>query len=338
MSSKLIDAALLCENGYTSPNVDLVGGKINGAISHKTPRKRKDPPAEKLTPPKRRCTAAKSLLALAPEDMSSRMLQCIFVAGKCIPLWPQYVHSSDDQRVFIRVDGNELWLRQHLHILSRRAQLHTVRRQKGGNPNPYARIRINDLCEDVLQHFRIAIVEFRRKQAALKKCAIDAEPGPGLFAIKMHDCDLIAAVHDCHFYLLINEQAVTWINTGLTRMLTAYIDVQLRAIVIWMPLDRKWILKYDGPSGAHEQYCEEKNITFAVQADLEDDDYRIARQKAFLNACLAWNEIDESLRTRITLPEHQLNVHIVPILESTALSHAESGRGSDEEYRPCEDE
>ena len=116
MSPKLIDAALLCETGYTSPNVDLVEGKINGAISHKTPRKRTDPPAENLTPPKRRCTAAKSLFAIATENKSSRMLQCILVGGKYIPLWPQYVHSSDDQRVFIRIGGNELWLR-HLEDL-----------------------------------------------------------------------------------------------------------------------------------------------------------------------------------------------------------------------------
>ena len=243
-------------------------------------------------------------------------------------------------------------------LLSRRAILR-INAEKRVKPKEYARIEINDLCDALLQHFRRARVESGPiSRAAQKKCAIDAESCPGLFAIKMHDCDLIAAAYDRQFYLLLNEQAVTWINTGLARMLTDYIDVQLRAIrhsaptptpdiqltdgirekVSWMPQESKWILKYDGPSGAHEQYCEEKNITFAVQADLEDDDYRIAHRKAFLNACLAWNEIDESLRTRITLPEHQLNVHIVPILESTALSHAESGRGSDEEYRPCEDE
>ena len=99
--------------------VDLVG---DTAISYKTPRRRKHPPAEEFTPPKRKCTGAKSLLALAPEDMSSGMLQCIFVAGKCIPLWPQYVHSYVHSMAgkFIRVDRNELWLTQ-LVLLSRRA-------------------------------------------------------------------------------------------------------------------------------------------------------------------------------------------------------------------------
>ena len=133
-------------------------------------------------------------------------------------------------------------------------------------------------------------------------------------------------------------------------MLADYIDDQLRGIrhstptptphiqwtdgirdkVSWMPQDSKWILKYDGPSGAHERYCEEKSITFEVQADLEEDEYRIARQKTFFNACCAWNHIDESARMWIILPEHQLNVDIVPMLENTAMSHAESGRGSDE--------
>ena len=81
MSASLIREAIAHENAYSPSNVDLVD---DTAISHKTPRKRKDPPADELTPPKRKCTGE----LLQPEDMSSELLQCIFVAGKCIPLWP----------------------------------------------------------------------------------------------------------------------------------------------------------------------------------------------------------------------------------------------------------
>ena len=138
-------------------------------------------------------------------------------------------------------------------------------------------------------------------------------------------------------------------------MLTAYIELQMRAIrerqpipdttkykhilskdgirdkVIWMPTDNKWILMYVGEAGADEKYCTEKNITFQVQADLEDGEYMIARQKAFVNACIAWNAIDKSKRKKIRLSPHELDVNFVPKLDDTDLFHAGSGRGSDEE-------
>ena len=145
-------------------------------------------------------------------------------------------------------------------------------------------------------------------------------------------------------------------------MLTAYIELQMRAIrerqpipettkykhilskdgirdkVIWMPTDHEWILRYNGEAGAHEKYCTETNITFQVQEDLEDGEYRIAQQKAFVNACIAWNEIDKSSRKRIRLHPHQLDVNIVPKLDNTDMFHAESGRGSDEESASYDDD
>ena len=172
-----------------------------------------------------------------------------------------------------------------------------------------------------------------------------------MFTIKIHNCEVIASVHARHFYLLTNDQAVTWINMGLAQMLTKYIELQMRAIrdrqpipdttkykhillkdgirdkVIWMPTDNKWILMYVGEAGADEKYCTEKNITFQVQADLEDGEYMIARQKAFVNACIAWNAIDKSRRKRIRLHPHQLDVNIVPKLDNTDMFHAERGRG-----------
>ena len=57
----------------------------------------------------------------------------------------------------------------------------------------------------------------------------------------------------------------------------------------------------------------------------------IARQKAFVNACRAWNAIDDSNRKKIRLSPHELDVNFVPKLDDTDLFHAGSGRGSDEE-------
>ena len=81
MASQLIAASLVYEDGSTSPNDDLVDGDIDGAIRHKTQRKRKDSHADGLTPPKRMCTAANSLFAIATENKSRQFLQC-----KIIPL------------------------------------------------------------------------------------------------------------------------------------------------------------------------------------------------------------------------------------------------------------
>ena len=41
------------------------------------------------------------------------MLQCIFVEGGCIPLWPQYVHKTTEGN-FIRVGAREPWVLQFL--------------------------------------------------------------------------------------------------------------------------------------------------------------------------------------------------------------------------------
>ena len=334
-------------------SVDLVD---DTAISHNTPRKRKDPPADELTPPKRKCTGE----LLQPEDMSSELLQCIFVAGKCIPLWPQYVHSYVHSMAgkFIRVDRKEEWLIELVLLLRQaliRSNAESCTSINSVNQRPCARFITNDFCDESLQHFRTALAEFRRQQPAWKKRATDAGPHPGLLTIKIHNCEVIASVDARHFYLLTNDQAVTWIKTGLAQMLTKYIELRMRAIhdrqpiadttkykhillkdgirdkVIWMPTDHEWILRYNGEAGAHEKYCTETNITFQVQEDLEDGEYRIAHQKAFVNACIAWNAIDNSNRKRIRLSPHQLDVKIVPMLDNTDMFHAESGCGSDEE-------
>ena len=159
MSASLIREAFANENAYSPSNVDLVD---DTAISHKTPRKRKHPPAEELTPPRRKCTGAKSLLALAPEDMSSGMLQCIFVAGKCIPLWPQYTHSYVHSMAgkFIRVDRKEEWLIELVLLLRQaliRSNAESCTSFNSVNRRPCARFITNDFCDELLQHFRTAL-------------------------------------------------------------------------------------------------------------------------------------------------------------------------------------
>ena len=54
-------------------------------------------------------TKVEASFKLAPG--TDGMLQCIFVEGKCIPLWPQYVHKTA-QGSFIRVDRQEHWMLQ----------------------------------------------------------------------------------------------------------------------------------------------------------------------------------------------------------------------------------
>ena len=72
----------------------------------------------------------------------------------------------------------------------------------------------------------------------------------------------------------------------------------------------------------------------AVQTHLCDDEFLRAREKAFQDAMLVWNAIDKSGRKRITAWERPLNVQMVPVPYSSAMSHTGSDReltGSDVE-------
>ena len=46
------------------------------------------------------------------------LLQCIFVEGECIPLWPQY-HDSSSKDKFIRVGARDAWVLGFI-VISRR--------------------------------------------------------------------------------------------------------------------------------------------------------------------------------------------------------------------------
>ena len=94
-------------------------------------------------------------------------------------------------------------------------------------------------------------------------------------AIAMYDCEVIAAAHARHFYILVNEKAVNWIQTGLRRIVKDYLGVKLQAMshtatipdgdqpfsmivmkagvrdkINWLPEACTWGLKFKGEIGA----------------------------------------------------------------------------------------
>ena len=59
-------------------------------------------------------------------------------------------------------------------------------------------------------------------------------------------------------------------------------------------------------------------------------------EKAFLNACRVWNAVDQTGRKRIMMPERPLQVQMVSVPLSKAISNAEGDRES--EASSCPDD
>ena len=77
----------------------------DGAISQL--KKRKSESSDSGTSPKK----CKVEAAFRQADGVSGKLDCIFIDGECIPLWPQYLHKTATGN-FIKVDRQEAWVLQ----------------------------------------------------------------------------------------------------------------------------------------------------------------------------------------------------------------------------------
>ena len=219
----------------------------------------------------------------------------------------------------------------------------------GKQQTPFARDLITSFCADLLHEFRIALGDVRQKKAREKETISKKVTCVDCVTIKMHDCEVIAAANARHFYILVNEKAVNWIQTGLRRIVKDYLGVKLQAMshtatisdgdqpfsmivmkdgvrdkIMCLPKECAWNLKCKGEIGADTKYCEKNNMTFSIPSYVRDDEFLDAREKAFIDACTVWNAVDTSGRRRIKLPERRLNVKMVPVLESKAMSHTES--------------
>ena len=67
-------------------------------------------------------------------------------------------------------------------------------------------------------------------------------------------------------------------------------------------------------------------MNLVVSKELCGEEFVDARAKAFMDAMEVWNAIDESGRLRISIPARRLNVPMVAVPYSEAMSHTDSER------------
>ena len=166
---------------------------------------------------------------------------------------------------------------------------------------------------------------------------------PGVFAIRIHGCEVNVSVHQRVPYILADEAAVKWIQIGLYRAVKDYLDVDKRAIshivgrtagdkvlrmlrsrdgirdkVHWMPDKSAWGVKFKGTVGDDKIYCNENGLSLTILRPICNQTYDYAWHKAFHDACRTWNAVDKSGRTRIRMPELPLEVQMAPVLQREA--------------------
>ena len=228
---------------------------------------------------------------------------------------------------YIRIDKRERWVTDYMLVL-KRSVLRDVAAQIGVvKDNLLVKNMANSVCHELLAEFSKAVAAARKKHK---------EPTL-LFPITMHDCKVQAAPYDRQCYILSGSSAVEWIQKGLRRIVTDYLGVQLEAIrhttaihhapsfthmkaavrdkVTWSPRYRRWLLNYKGAAGADADYCKKNEISLAVPGKYEGKPFKIAMEYAFYDACDVWNAIDTSGKTRINMPERQLDEHMPESLE-----------------------
>ena len=281
-------------------------------------------------------TKVETLFKPAPE--TDEPLQCIFVEGECIPLWPQYVHKGA-QSPFIRVDGQQSWMLQ-LTVALKKCVLQGYEPQKHSeNKQPCTKKLVTPLCDSLLHEFRQALVE-----AGTPTC----QKLPDVLPIRMHNCELIASTNSNHFHICADKKTAHWIRTALRQTVADYLDIEMRAMghiaskpdddesfsiskmrnvvrdkIHWRPETDSWGLKFTGTSGADRVFCSNHGISLTVPPCLKNGNFTDAREQAFRNACLVWNAVDVSGKKRIAVPAQDEKIQMVPVVKETAMSHTE---------------
>ena len=319
MTSHVLFTPVKCNNGGKRTLVSAISHTSCHEPAKTSNEKRKDPFANVGTPPKK--GKVEPTFTLAP-CIDGRW-NCVFVDEEIIPLWPQYVHKDNIERHYIRIDKCERWVTDYMVVL-KRSKLRDAGVVKD---NFLVKNMANSVCHELLAEFSKAVAAARKKHK---------EP-PLLFPITMHDCKVQAAPYDRQCYILSGSSALEWIQKGLRRIVTDYLGVQLEAIrhttaihhdpsfthrkadvrdkVTWSPCCRRWLLKFKGAAGADADDCKKNEISLAVPGKYEGKPFEIALEYAFYDACDVWNAIDTSGKTRINMPERQLDEQMPEVLE-----------------------
>ena len=353
MATRLLTAALGCNIMDENPlqATGCMHGASGKAISHK--KKRESGDADDGESAKTRKVGAVCTFTQASDDDGK--LQCIFVEGECIPLWPQYLTADGS---FIKVDTQENWV-IHFMVACRKSILRGCEPQtKTGRPERWSRALVKYVCNELRHEFRRVIYEARKKH---RKSA--REQFPDVLAIKMHEYEVMASSCARNFCIRIDENAVTWIHNGLRRAVTGYLGVDLRAMshtaskdcgdkptsqariragvrdkVQWKPEKCSWELTFKGACGEDKVYCNEHGIKLHIEPARKDSEFKAAQDKAFHDACMVWNAVDKSGKKRITMGEQSLHFDMVPLISSKAMSHTDSEHETEVPTGPDDEE
>ena len=147
---------------------------------------------------------------------------------------------------------------------------------------------------------------------------------PKILTIVIDGCQVEANTRARNFHIVANKKALVWIQTGLRKNVTEFMESRTKAIshtestdevpegchhlnyrnsirdkVQWNPHRLAWTLNFEGVSGADQEYCRENGLGMNVDKTLGGHEFQVARQKAFEVACRVWNEVDGSKRRRI---------------------------------------
>ena len=88
---------------------------------------------------------------------------------------------------------------------------------------------------------------------------------------------------------------------------------------------------------SEEQYCRKNSVCFSVDEDIVGDAFADARGQALLQACIAWNFLDQSKRYRIKLPATAESCPDYKVAEGE-LVDGSPGSDSGSESNECGDE
>ena len=77
----------------------------------------------------------------------------------------------------------------------------------------------------------------------------------------------------------------------------------VRDKIFWSPESSSWTLKLGKAKQNVSDFCRERSLRLDVSHGLAGEEFKKARGKALLDACLAWNHLDGTGKFRIKLPD-----------------------------------
>ena len=170
-----------------------------------------------------------------------------------------------------------------------------------------------------------------------------------------------------NFLIRADDDAIKWIRTGLQQALEHDFSVDPQAMSqqliascedkvfhytgnrpgvrdknFWDPDKCPWGLTLKRPHDNIEKVCMAQSPCLKVKTTLSGDEFRAAREKAFIHACQAWNALDSSSKQRITLPEPTTKFPVIRLGGvSSAVSQphdSDSSRVSDSSDEECRED